>query len=554
MKKKLRIGIMIDNFIIPNWSYLMLEKIVRGSDAEIVLIIKNKSEDFKKPTTFIKWIFENRKTLAFLIYRKLDRSLFKCSPDAFEQKDISNILVVDTLEILPNKNGSYDYVSDKDLMEIEKFKIDVIIKLGFGNLKGDIYKMTKYGIWSYKHGDSKIERGNSLEFWEVIRNRDETVIELQISRDVFSENTLLFKSFSHTSGFSINRNLNNCYWKALSFLPSKIHELFSIGEEEFFKKVDDFNKFPLFYSNKLQKSPSNSEVLFNVLSKLLSRVYEYLVSKIYFDQWILLFNISNNPGISNSLYKFKRIIPPKDRFWADPFIIRRNDKYYIFFEELIYSNIKAHISLIIMDDNGNYTVPVKVLERDYHLSYPFLMEDEGEIYMIPETKSNKTIELYKCTSFPLKWELESILLDQVTAVDTTIIRKDGLYWLFAAMQRNKGASLHDELFLFSSESLNSSKWESHPQNPIVSDVKRARPAGNLFTLNGNLYRPSQNCSKFYGYAMTINQIIELNKTNYKEIVVDTILPDWDKKLIGTHTINSVGNLTVIDALMNRRRS
>lgn len=553
MKRKLRIGIMLDNFIIPHWSYLMLEKIIKGSDAEVVLIIKNKSEDLKKPAKFVKWIIENRKILAYLIYRKIDRSLFKCSPDAFEQKDISNILVVDTLEILPVKNGINDCISDKDLIEIEKFKIDIIIKLGFGNLQGEIHKMANYGIWSYEHGDSKINRGNSLEFWEVIRNRDETAIELQISRDEFSENTLLFKSFSHTSGFSINRNLNNCYWKALSFLPSKIHELFNIGEEEFFNQVNDFNKFPLFYSNKLQKLPSNSEVIFNALSKVLSRVNEFLINKIYFSQWILLFDIGKTTGVSTSLYKFKKIIPPKDRFWADPFIIRKNDQYYIFFEELIYSKIKAHISLIIMDDYGNYTVPVKVLERDYHLSYPFLIEDKGEIYMIPETKSNKTIELYKCTSFPLKWELESILLDQISAVDTTIIKKDGLYWLFAAMQRNKGASLHDELFLFSSESLNSSKWESHPQNPIVSDVKRARPAGNLFTFKGNLYRPSQNCSKFYGYAMTINQIVELNKSNYKEIVVDTILPDWDKKLIGTHTINSVGNLTVIDAQMNRRR-
>jgi len=173
--------------------------------------------------------------------------------------------------------------------------------------------------------------------------------------------------------------------------------------------------------------------------------------------------------------------------------------------------------------------------------------------MIPETKMNKTIELYKCTDFPLKWKLESILFNNIKAVDTTVLKKDGRYWLFANVQKNAGASLHDELFLFSSEKLNSQTWENHPQNPIISDVKRARPAGNFFNYKGSLYRPSQNCSKHYGYAITINQIIDINELTYEEIVVDSILPDWDKKLYSTHTINSVDNLTFIDAQMKRRR-
>lgn len=544
---------MIDDYNVPYWTYIMLEKIINSPGAVIVLIIKNRTEDLTKEKKIITKIIENRKNIAYIIYRKLDRILFRCSPDAFDQKNILNILEIECIETMPIKINSRDSISEKDLNEIEKFKIDIIVKLGFKDFHGNIYKMAKYGIWSYKHGNSKTTKGKAIEFWETINNRDVTVVELQILGDELNDKTLLVKSYSHTSGFSINRNLNNCYWKALSFLPIKINDLFSIGEEEFFNKVADLNKFPQFYSNPLQKSPTNAEVLIKVLLKISFRIKEILISKIYHNQWILLYHINKNPKISTSLYKFKKLIPPKDRFWADPFILKKHDKYYIFIEELIYSNIKAHISLIIMDKDGNYSAPVKILERDYHLSYPFIIEDEGEIYMIPETKSNNTIELYKCSNFPFEWQLESILIDQIAAVDTTILKKDGIYWLFVGVQNNKGASPHDELFLFSSEKLNSNIWESHPQNPIISDVKCARPAGNLFNYKGNLYRPSQNCSKFYGYAMTINQIIEISKSKYKEIVVDTILPDWNKKLVGTHTINSVDNLTIIDAQMTRRK-
>lgn len=553
MKEKLKIGLLLDDFSIPNWSYKMLEEIIKNSGAEITLLVINKSAEDNKTIGFIKWFLKNRKQIAYLIFRKLDRIVFKCIPDAFELRNIRDILSVDTLEVQPLKTKFQNKINDQDLLEIRKYNIDIFIKLGFNNLSGEIFNVARFGVWFYSHGNSKTTRGNSTEFWEVINNHDETVVELQISRDEKDDGALIYCSYSSTSGFSINKNLNNCYWKALSFIPLKIQEIRVFGEEEFFKHIEEQNSHPKFHSNKLFKTPSNIEAILKISIKIVSHIKEYFISKLYNDQWILLYHVNKTPNISTSIFEFKKLVPPKDRFWADPHIIKKNDKYYIFFEELLYSKVNAHISLIIMDKHGVLSTPVKVLEQDYHLSYPFIFEDEDAIYMIPETKMNETIELYKCTDFPLKWELESILFDNIKAVDTTVLKKDGRYWLFANVQKNPGSSMHDELFLFSSEKLNTQTWVSHPQNPIISDVKSARPAGKLFKFNGNLYRPSQNCSKHYGYALTINQVVEINEFSYKEIVVDSILPDWDKKLYSTHTINSVDNLTFIDAQMKRRK-
>jgi hypothetical protein len=171
--------------------------------------------------------------------------------------------------------------------------------------------------------------------------------------------------------------------------------------------------------------------------------------------------------------------------------------------------------------------------------------------MMPETKGNKTIEIYKCTSFPYEWTLEKIMFHDIMAVDSTIFKFENKYWLFTNIKENEGASAYDELFLFFSDSL-LGNWKPHPLNPIVSDVKYARPAGNIFIYNDKIFRPSQNCSKHYGYGMQIREILTLTETDYEERQVQSIYPNWSKDLVSTHTLNNSGKLTIIDALVRRR--
>ena len=173
--------------------------------------------------------------------------------------------------------------------------------------------------------------------------------------------------------------------------------------------------------------------------------------------------------------------------------------------------------------------------------------------MIPESKDNKTIDLYVSTNFPYKWEFKKRLIDNIAAVDTTILFYKEKYWLFANVVKNEGASSLDELFLYSSNTLISDNWVSHPCNPIVSDVRKSRPAGNFFLYKENLFRPSQNCSKNYGYGMKINRVLKLTETEYEEIVVNSIYPNWDEKLFATHTFSYCEKLTVIDGCFKRKR-
>lgn len=121
--------------------------------------------------------------------------------------------------------------------------------------------------------------------------------------------------------------------------------------------------------------------------------------------------------------------------------------YYIFVEEYMYDIDKGHISLITMDAKGNFSAPEPVLNKPYHLSYPFIMEHENDYYMIPESLENGTIELYKCTGFPNKWEFQMNLMENIKAVDATLLQHEGKWWIFANVIEHDGASTWDELSL-----------------------------------------------------------------------------------------------------------
>jgi len=188
------------------------------------------------------------------------------------------------------------------------------------------------------------------------------------------------------------------------------------------------------------------------------------------------------------------------------------------------------------------------------MSYPFIFKVNNIYYMIPETSRNKTIELYKCTDFPYKWEFEMNIMENVSAVDSTLFNYNDRWWLFTAMDQTANISgCSAELFLFYADDIFSGNWKSHRLNPIVSDIRTARPAGRIFLRDGEIYRPSQNCAGRYGVAFNLNRITKLSESEYEETLVAEIKPVWDKKLKGVHTLNSDKDFTVIDGYSFRRR-
>jgi hypothetical protein len=68
----------------------------------------------------------------------------------------------------------------------------------------------------------------------------------------------------------------------------------------------------------------------------------------------------------------------------------------------------------------------------------------------------------------------------------------------------------------------------------------------LFRDKGRLIRPSQDCAKAYGYAIVFSEVVTLSETEYEELPIARLDPEWVKGNLGTHTYTRTDQFEVID--------
>jgi len=238
--------------------------------------------------------------------------------------------------------------------------------------------------------------------------------------------------------------------------------------------------------------------------------------------------------------------PPPGAYWADPLTWIHNGQPFLFAEEFLYAAKRGRIVCLTLDEEMRVTSNQVALERPYHLSYPFVFEHEGETYMIPETASRRAIELYRCVEFPQRWEFVHEVMRDIYAVDATLLQHGGRWWLFANCMSAAGASSWDELHIFHADSPLATQWTPHALNPVLADARFARPAGRFFVHAGELYRPSQDSSRRYGYAINLNRVEILNEREYRETPAQKILPHAG--ILTTHTYSRAENWILTDGV------
>lgn len=553
MNNMLKIGLLLDSMITSAWAYEMVHQLVESDAGQVYLIILNDHGDVDSAHP----VRGASATPSFLygLFNKIDGRIFQTHPDPFADRDLSALLPdVTSLTVRPIQAHGGNCFDPMDIEKIAHFQPDILIKLGFDDLSGEILGIPRYGVWAYHHSDMCVYDGKPPGFWEAVDNWPETGSILQILGANGESAQTIYRSYSATYKYSPTRNRYSICWKSASFARRQIEQLYRLGEDRFAAQVQaEYGAIEL-YSHKECAAPSNFLTI-KAATKLANRLLVRTWQKATLqepDPWFLMYEHSSDEFPAD-LNRFKKMIPPQDRFWADPHILHRDDRYYIFLEEYLYHTQKGRISVFEMDEQGNYEAPEVILDKPYHLSYPFVFEYRGITYMIPESSDNQTIELYECMEFPHKWVFKMNLMEDIRAVDSTLVRRDGKWWLFANVAEHEGVSLDDELFLFYADDLETQAWQPHPLNPIISDVRRARPAGKIFERDGRLYRPSQDGSRIYGYGFNFNEIVTLNEDDYQEREVLRVRPDWDKSLIATHTFAHADQLTVIDVCMRRRK-
>ena len=195
-------------------------------------------------------------------------------------------------------------------------------------------------------------------------------------------------------------------------------------------------------------------------------------------------------------------------FVADPFLLRHDDTWFMFFEVWNRDAGRGEIGLAVSSDTRSWRYQGIVLRENFHLSFPYVFAAGSTIYMVPETRGAQSIRLYRAVNFPFSWILEAVLLTGNYA-DSCIYGQEGAWWMFSC----RGL---DELQLFASERL-TGPWRQHPRSPVVSGSRaEVRPAGRLFHYQGSLYRFAQDGTHSYGRCVHAFRILQLDVVSYRE--------------------------------------
>jgi hypothetical protein len=501
LQKKLRVGVFADGPLQPRWVAEALAKLGASEFAEVRLVDMGRA---RPPSPSAPW----------RLYANLDQRFFGSDP-------------TDLVPLAEHLQSGGEQPLDVAfaLGEVEDSALD---------------GKARYGVWRFCFGADGAHGETFAGLPEVAAAEPLTASGVKVRLAPDRPTRLAYQSWSRTYPFSVARNRDQLLRKTAEFATRALRELHRSGEGWLARCREVPHRAPAV-------QPGIGE-----LSRIMGRLAVRGMDRaLHIEQWFLAYKFGGGP-VSADLKGFTRLMPPKDRDWADPFAVEKGGRYYVFFEELPYAERKAHISMIELDAAGNASQPQRVLEADHHLSYPFLFEHDGQLYMLPESAKNRSVELYRCVDFPLVWKRERVLIDGLRLVDATLYRGADRWWMFANSAAGESRMFDDELHLFHAEKL-TGDWQPHPKNPVKSDARSSRPAGRLFSRDGVLYRPAQVCVPRYGAGLAIQRVLKLTPQDYAERQVERLLADPAAGLFGLHTMNRAGDLTVVDAFARRRR-
>lgn len=531
-----RTALIVDGEYISAWQHLMLERLLASSDTVLVAVI------FRQPVVMALPQRLNRILLKVLHY--LDGKLFKCPASA--QIPTSFLALLGDITLCDAGSKRYQALLANQVL-------DVAIDLTGQPPLPEVMVASKYGVWRHFYGKPASALDHYISIHEYANRQDEIIsgIERCVVGQDFPE--CVFYATTSTDSASINRGVERTLWKMADFMPQRLHELAEVGEDDFFRNVRERMQPLALTPQSASASPgllTTLRVLWRYPNNFIRKVYTTLFRN---EQWILLTKTTDNATDIGALEHFRKWVPPRDRFWADPFVVEHAGEQYVFFEELVYARGIGHLAYMKLKPDGSYSKPVTILEKPYHLSYPFVFKHLGQYYMIPETAGNHTVEVYRCEEFPHRWVFEKNLMEGVEAYDATLLDHEGRWWMFVSMRQHQRCSPSEALYLFYADDPLSTQWQPHPQNPVVASAAHARPAGRIFVEAGKLYRPSQNCAGVYGRGLNVNLIKQLNVQTYSEKIISSCLPEGEHDMNGMHTLGVGTGMAVADAVHVHRR-
>jgi hypothetical protein len=492
---------------------------------------------------------QSRVSLASRLHRVLDRldRWVRCREERlFVPTDIAAEFAVPPLDVDVACHGDGWFPDEAGVAALRRCEVDLWLCFTANPPRQPLPCISRLGVWGIETGSCVSATSVWAGAMEVAAGCPVTMSSVVDYTD--SGNGPLYQTFGATAGNSVRRSRVSSLRKGMSFFKRL---LVCLTNGEAARRCARPATFAAPAHYPVQGQPTIS-ALVRLSCRLVSNVAANRLNSLRGPgQWQMAYYFADENETGCRFERLRYLVPPKDRAWADPFAVEHQGRAFIFFEEQPFRTRRGRIMAIEVFEDQEPAAPQVVLERPYHLSYPFIFDWEGALHMVPETAENETIELYRCEEFPARWSLHRFLLEGIRAYDATLWRQDDRWWMFVNIAE-PGADSSDELHLYWSATP-LGPWSAHRGNPVVSDVRCARPAGPLFTRDGIVYRPSQDGSLAYGHSVVINRVDVLSDDAYRETAVHRLVPGWRENILRIHTLGSSKRLRVIDYLANRNQ-
>lgn len=541
---RIRIGIILESAIVEKWTFKVLERLRNSDFVEITYIIypdKNESDD------------ENFPSLIFQFHQLLDTWLYSDRYDYNRLVDCTELIKESTI-INNDQSGNHDYhgVNNPGVSVSQNHELDLLVNLTSHKVPQKLLAGTIYGVLSFNIEGKRYPGNPEAGYISLASRRPEIDCHVSLTTQGCPEQTVVRSSVSTFSN-SIHINRSRVLGLAELLIPRAVRYFHLMSKEG--RPVPQEAPLQIDHSS---GTKSNTTSSFKALVNFIGIHFRSLRKKLFFlnnENWFLLYKQDSTSESLRENYSDLEILePPAGFYWADPFAVLENGKKFLFIEEYAYETCRGHLAVIRQDESGSFGESTVIIKKPYHLSYPFIFKHEGQYFMIPETKAQRVIQLYHCSNFPENWEFVTNLMENVAAADTTVFFHRNKWWLFTSLDILNNPEINfGELFLFYTDDLFSGHWTSHPKNPVVSEIGKSRPAGGIFERDGMLIRPSQDCSGGYGKAVNLNHIVRISETEYEEVIIKRIAPDWNPALVGMHTFNLTNGFYVLDACKLRKR-
>lgn len=529
MAHRLSVVLALQSRIVPRW---ILKVILRLRD----------SGELTFPDVFLFFDPDSQPShsVVYRLHEQLDRAVFKNDFNYDQPEDLLSVL----------ENPRIRLFKDSHSLQPESFmkeEWDVLLNFSDVDIPHWLADHFRHGFLNYSVDPPLVKTGMDPVYRALVRREPYLMVSVSWTSNSNSGKKVIHRSCVPIDRNSIFINRKNAYGLSETIIPRLISGLYNFGVEYLRQQVLKFKDDKVPDEGLLH--PSIQPTNYKAIRNMAGIMTDFIRRKVFFRsqfRWYLMLDKTGALDRLKSMDSFKSLYPPDGCFWADPFLLREGGRTFLFAEEFVYRLDKGHISVIELDNQANIVSNTCIIEMPYHMSYPFVFKVDDTFFMIPETSGNRSIDLYQCMDFPFEWKFVRNLAVNIDAVDTTLFYHDKVWWMFTAVCVMPDFPDYRELFLYYSDNPLSKEWHSHPMNPVVSDIRNGRPAGGVFTREGKLYRPAQDCSGRYGRAINFNEITEINALRYSERKVSRISPNWNHRLKGVHTFNSCSKMQVID--------